>query len=193
VTGGRSASGIRSLGPAGIGVVLNLALTAILTAFLLVATTGATDAVPRPFVLAALLSTPAVVAAMGIARRRRSLLAAAAAPLVPASLLSWAMVTLPFAIVAMLYLAGVWGIPRAVETPPRRALHLAQAAGVAGLVLAAGWAVLFGFARNTCVEIPFGSSCSSAAISIEGAVIAGGLLIGAIALAAVGGRRPARP
>ena len=183
---------IARMGAARVGIAVDLVLTAVLTAWLLIATSSATDAVPRPLVLAALMTTPAAVAALGLARRRRSLLVAAAVPLLLASLLSWAFVTLPFAIVAVLYVAGAASLPAVVEPARVRALHVAQAVGVAVLVLAAGWAVLFGLTRDTCTGNAGSVSCSSAAISIDGVVVAAGLLLAAVALAALG-RRPIAP
>ena len=182
-------STLRSLGPAGIGVALNLVLAAMLTAFLLSATHSGGDAVPRPFVLAALLATPAVIAAIGIARRRRSLLLAAGVPLIPASFLSFALVTLPFAIVALLYAAGAASIQPTEEPRTLRVRHAFQAATVAFFVVAAGWVVLFGLTVSGCFDIPGGTECGESFTSAAGAAVAAILLIGAIVLALVG-RRP---
>ena len=182
----------RSFSVAGIGVALNVVLTAILTAFLAGATNSDGDALPRPLVLAALFATPAVIASIGIAHRRRSLLLAAAAPLIPASFLSFALVTLPFALVALLYVVGTATIDAIIEPTSVRALHGIQAAAVTLLVLAAGWAVLLGLTVSGCFPIPGGERCGEGFISATGATTAGILLIGAIALAMLG-RRPVAP
>lgn len=179
-------------GPARIGVAADLLLTALLTAFLLLMTNDHLDALPRPIVLAALLATPAVIAGIGIVRRRRSLLMAAALPLIPASVLSWGLVTLPYAGVALLFVAGATSPSLAAETRALQAIHATQAALVALLVLAAGWVVLFGATVNTCVSDPGASACGSGVITNAG-VVAGALLLGsAIALAALGRRPPAQ-
>ena len=171
--------------PARVGVALDLILTATLTIFLLVATgPDRLDPVPRPLVLAALLATPAVIGAMAIARRRRSLLIAAAMPLVPASLLSWAFVTLPFAIVAVLFVAGAASLPRPAETAGARLIHASQGFAVASLVLLAGWAVLFGLTTETCVSDAVSTLCGNGVITVEGLGVAVALLVGAVVLAA---------
>lgn len=175
-------------------VIADVAITAILTAFLLIATDGQLDAVPRPIALLALYASPGVIGAIGVARERRSLLLAAAIVLVPGSVLSMAGVTLVFVLPMVLFAAAAASMGAA-----RGGLvaAIAETTVVAGLVLAAGFA-LFALTGNSCATSDGATSCGSGLLTVQGVAVELGLLAAAILFAgwrarlSTGlGRRPA--
>jgi hypothetical protein len=153
--------------------------------FLTMVTRAPGDVVPRPLVITVLYATPAVIVALGAIARRRSLVLAAALLAIPGSVLSFAGVTLVFAVPGLFFVAAAAALPRGPETPTARIAGVVLMITEFGLVVAAGWAVLIGLTRPACFSIPGGSGCSSAAISPEGVVAAAALLAAAVGLAAV--------
>jgi hypothetical protein len=66
-----------------VAVAADLLLAAVLAIFPSVATQSAGDPIPRPLVIAVLFAAPGVIGLLGIIGERRSLLGAAALPLIP--------------------------------------------------------------------------------------------------------------
>lgn len=166
-----------------IGALVDLLFAAGLAGFLLAATNSPGDAVPRPLLLAALWATPGVVGLLGAYARSRSVLVGAAIPLFPAALLSWAGVTLVFALPGVLMIAGAAAIPSGRRRLGAHLPGIAQGALISVLIVIAGWASLLGLTRDGCFPTAGGTVCGSAFISVEGTVVAGGCLGVAIALA----------
>jgi hypothetical protein len=176
-----------------IAVVADLVITGLFTAFLLAATDSHGDAVPRPVALAAFYASTAVVGWLGVIRGRRSLLVAAALPLFPGAVLSFSGVTLIFLIPAFLFVAAAVAIPASARSWPSQALGLGLALTIPSLIIAAGWAVLFGLSEERCFTTSDGSGCGSGLISVTGVSVELSLIGLAIAIAALAakGRPPA--
>jgi hypothetical protein len=162
-----------------LGVVADLVLAAVLTAFLFIATSGWLDAVPRPLALLGLYATPGIVGAFGVMGRRRALLLAAAIALLPGSFLSMAGVTLVFLLPLVLFAAAASQMARDV----RWFGELADVVVLFGLMLGAGVALL-ALTANTCATNPSAAACSSAALTIQGVAAELALLVAAIGYAA---------
>lgn len=184
-TGTQAQSGSRlNLGFAGGVTDLVLAgMFAALVAFLGSTPLPSPDAILRPFAMGVLYATPGIIGLIGTYGRRRSLLIGAALPLFPGAILSWSGVTLLFLVPAGLLLAAAAVAP-ASSAPRALGLGAIRSTVVAGLILAAGWAALFGFTEQRCVFISGGTSCSSAAVTVEGTLVAVSCLALAVALAA---------
>jgi hypothetical protein len=165
-------------------VASDLLLAAILAVFLSVATQSTGDAIPRPVVIAFLFATPGVVGLLGLLGRRRSLLLAAALPLIPGSVLSFALVTLVFVIPAVLFLIAAVAMPSRGRPFGGRLVELGRAVVTGGLVIAAGWAVLLGLTVEGCYAIPGGEGCGSGLTSWSGVAAAAALLLAAVGIAA---------
>ena len=162
------------------GAAIDVVLAAVLGVFLGVVTNGPGDAVPRPLVIAILFAVPGLIAALGAVGHRRGLLIAAAAILIPGSVLSFALVTLIFIFPTAMFVAAAARMPHAHQTLVSKLAGFGLALGVLALVLAAGWAVLLGLTEEACFAVPGGSGCGSGLISTRGVVVAavlGGLAI----------------
>jgi hypothetical protein len=169
------------------------------------------EAVPRPIVLALLLSIPAGIAAIGSMRGSRPVLIAAGILCLVQSFIAFSGVTIPFVIPALLLL--VIGGNSAAGGASRRAAvggALIVALGVAALIAP------FVLTQTTCwvarrgadgsviyTQTPatntdsgslglddLASGCGSGDLTVEGVGLAALLGIGAIALAAVAASRP---
>jgi len=168
----------RTLGVA--AVVADLVLALLLTAVLLAWTNVSLDAVPRPLALLALFATPGLIGAIGVRAQRRSLLLAAGFVLLPGSLLSFAGVTLVFAVPAVLFVAAAATMPRLTVPVGVEAIDLAACVE---LVFAAAVA-LFTLTANTCGTSDGMSECGSGVLTVEGVVVEVVLLAVAVAFAA---------
>ena len=176
-----------------LGALIQLVFAVVLGGFLSGITAPTGDAVPRPLVVFLLYAAPGLVALLGARSQRRSLLVAAALPLVPGSILSFSGVTLIFVLPAILMVAGAAGIARPrVSSGASRidGAGVGVAVSIAALLVAAGWAMLLGFTRDTCSSgANDTASCGSALISIEGIAVGLALQLAALALAAWWARR----
>ena len=171
-----------------IGALSAVALAVVLAIFLLAATDSTGDAVPRPFLIAGLYSTPGLVGLIGAATRRHWLLVAAALPLIPGAFLSFAGATLIFLVPSALMLAGAVrtaGVPR--DRPRVTWRDRAAAIAVPAFTLLAAWASLFGLTESGCVQIPNGERCGTFTTG-QGVLLALVCLVAALAIAAWAGR-----
>jgi hypothetical protein len=159
-----------------LAVTADVMLAAILTVFLAGATDSDGDVVPRPVLLLLLYATPGIVGAIGVVERRRSLLFAAGAALLPGSLLSFAGVTLVFVIPAVLS----WAAAAAMSRPDRgsRLAELLEVVVELALMLGAAIA-LFSTTTEGCTAD--GSVCGSGFLSWTG--VAWAVALDAIAIA----------
>jgi hypothetical protein len=178
----KGSSGLNRL--ALLGAALDLLLSVALTAILAVAARDETDAVPRQLVLFGLFAAPGVIGLLGALANRRSVLVGAALPLLPGAFLSWAFLTLPFVVPAILMVVG------AMSGAPRPSRPISPAGVLTALVLAvlltgAGVVSLLWLTANTCAQTvaPVGWACSSSAITVEGAAVGGVLILAALAIA----------
>lgn len=163
-----------------LAVAANLALAAFMTALLLLITHSSLDAVPRPLALLPLYATPGIVGALGVIGRRRSLLFAAGVVLAPGAVLSFAGLTLMFALPMALF----WAAAVTMQRPaghPSRAVELVELTVTAGLMLAGGLA-LFAWSGSGCNAS--GSICGSALLTLQGVALELALLTAAVGIAA---------
>lgn len=161
-------------------VAADLVLAVALTSLLLGITHDSLDAVPRPLALLALYATPGIVGALGVRGRRSSLLFAAGVVLVPGSVLSFAGVTLIFA----LPLALFWAAAVTMESAEPRSPGIVAIAEVTiAVVLMVGAAVaLFTTSWSGCSDS--GSICGSGFLTLPGVVLELALVILAVGFAA---------
>ena len=167
-----------------LGAALDLILAAALGAFLWFATSVSGDAIPRPLILAALYATPGLIALVATRGGRPALLAAGGVALIPASFLSFAGVTLPFLIPALLMLIGA---ARMRVNPGMWKVSLGDllvGALVVMLIVGGGWATLIGLTEPSCVATADGEHCSSAYVSVRGLLVGAACIAGALTLAA---------
>jgi hypothetical protein len=172
------------LRPARMAVATDLLLTAVLAIFLSIATHSRGDAIPRPLVIAVLFATPGVIGLLGVIGERRSLLGAAALPLIPGSVLSFALVTLVFVIPALLFMVAMAAMPASSRPLSERLIGAGRTLVVGGLVIAAGFAGLIGMTVEGCYSTATVSGCGSGLTSWAGVATGALLLLVAIAIAA---------
>ena len=167
-----------------LGAALDLILAAALGAFLWFATNAPGDAIPRPLILAALYATPGLIALLATRGGRPALLAAGGVALIPASFLSFAGVTLPFLIPALLMLTGATRLRDSSGRWRVSPADLLIGALVVVLIVGGGWATLIGLTEPGCVATADGEHCSSAFISLRGLLVGAACIAGALTLAA---------
>jgi hypothetical protein len=181
---------------------------------------GPPETVPRPILLGALLLLPAAVAVIGAVRRSPPILIAAGVLCLAQSFISFAGVSLPFLVPALLLLG--LGASRSPTDPARRAM-------VGGLLVVAlgiaAWVAPFAMTETSCwvasagadgrpvyAPIPvragadadagggqvelglqptdLGSGCDGGALTAQGAALATVFAIGAVAVAALASMEP---
>lgn len=177
-----------------LAVAADLLVATLLAAFLLLVTDARGDALPRPVAIGLLFSVPAAIGWFGLTGRRRSLLAAAAALCLVASVISFSLVTTVMFVPALLFAAAAGAAPW--DRGSRRIPGLVLGPVVAALGVAAGWALLFGVTTSGCWEVAGGQGCGDRLISIPGVLVTLALAALAIAVAALGrmdGRRAGGP
>jgi hypothetical protein len=98
--------------------------------------------------------------------------------------LSFALVTLVFAIPALLFIAAMAAMPAPSRPVSERAIGVGRTLLVGGLVITAGFAMLIGMTVEGCYSTSTGSGCGSGLTSWAGVATGAGLLLVAIAIAA---------
>ena len=224
----RPARDPRRLGLAAAGIIAGLALwvaaiSAGLVGDLVGDDLGPPELVPRPILLGALLMVPAFIAAVGALRRSHPILIAAGVLCFAQSFVSFAGVSLPFLVPALLLL--VLGASGASAETHRRAM----VGGVLVIALGfAAWVAPFAMTETSCwvaragadgtliyarIPVPagadggggsgqvelglqptdVGSGCDGGALTIQGAALAAVFGIGAVAVAALASMTPPAP
>jgi hypothetical protein len=110
---------------------------------------GAPALVPRPLVIAILLAQPAVLAAIGLARGNRSILAVAGVVGIVQSFVAFSGVTLAFLPPSLMLVALGIQRPPAGDRPRAGARSAVAGIAIVGLIVAA-WVVLLATSETVC-------------------------------------------
>jgi len=198
---------VRTFGLAAAGGVVAVAIIVLVGASRSEDGVGPPPEIPRGVVLALLFSVPAVVGLVGVRRRNRALLLAAAASLVPASL---STLTLPLIIPAVLFLGAAFDSNAAVQRNTwliAAAIVALQVGSLAGLLANTEnrcWVAYEGPGGLVYREVseveyqqvkdgpspPVDGGCNSGSLTVRGVGLAAVLAIGSIALAVAAARPP---
>jgi hypothetical protein len=170
-----------------IGALTDIGAAVVLAVLLLAVTSPSADVVPRPVFLGVLFAVPGLIGLIGVRTSQAWLLVAGALPLIPGVFLSFTGVTLIFLLPAAFMLIGA-----ARMQPAPRAHRIGRQIGIAalaiaGLIIFAGWAALFGMTVSACRVLPDGGTCGDRMMSGAGLIVALACLGAALAIAVFGG------